>query len=592
MTAAAERTNGAAPAADSAVGLVLGTEQEASTPLGFWVYVNPQRYLQLDDVVHVRSPLPDGEVIDLYGIVDEVRAHQEGASFTSDVQLVSEGVLPAQSVVAAHVAVTRIEPEVYVPPTPGQPVMIATGDAQRAALFTDTMEETFPLGISRAGDVVFGNLQFLDGTNGAHVNISGISGVATKTSYATFLLHALFEGGALGQRAANSKAVIFNVKGEDLLFLDKPNAKLDDTERAKYARLGLPATPFASVGFLAPVRGGNQPMPDTGSRQEGVTGFFWTLRDFCERGYLRYLFADADSELSQLSYVVDAVEAQLRTVARKSPPGANIVVDGSPVGTFDDLVDVIEIHTDPDDEAGGQRWAGTGASAASVGTIRAFMRRLNAASRHVGHLIRGDEFDEIDPADHLIDTARHQVTVVDIHRLHDRAQRFVVGVVLSEQIEAREGRQGSDRPPPLFVVVDELNKYAPRDGRSPIKELLLDIAERGRSLGVILVGAQQTASEVESRVVGQSSFRVVGRLDAAEAGRSEYRFLSAAARERARLLKPGTMIVSQPELPVPLLVQFPRPAWATRPSEVGQATAVGEGADGGKGGDVFERFER
>ncbi|HJM89734.1 MAG TPA: ATP-binding protein [Dehalococcoidia bacterium] len=586
MTAAPEQKSDVRPAdADAAVGLVLGTEAEASTPLGFWVYVDPSKYLQLDDVVHVQSPLPDGTLVDLYGVVDEVRAHQEGASFTSDVGLISEGVLPAQSVVSAHVAVTRIEPELYVPPMPGQPVVIAEGEAQQAALFYDRMEETFPLGISRAGDPVYGNLQFLDGTNGAHVNISGISGVATKTSYATFLLHALFEGGALGQRAANAKAVIFNVKGEDLLFLDKPNAKLDDIERAKYERLGLPATPFRSAGFFAPVRGGKQPIPETGSRQEGVTGFFWTLRDFCERGYLRYLFADAESEFSQLSYVVDAVEAQLRKVAHASPPGANVVVDGATVGNFDDLVDVIEVHTDPEDEMGGLHWAGgSGNSAASIGTIRAFMRRLRAASRHVGNLIRGDEFADIDPADHRIDASRHQLTVVDIHRLHDRAQRFVVGVVLSEQMEDREARAGSDRPPPLFVVVDELNKYAPRDGRSPIKELLLDIAERGRSLGVIMIGAQQTASEVETRVVGQSAFRIVGRLDAAEAGRGEYRFLSASARERARLLKPGTMIISQPELPVPILVQFPRPAWATRPSEVAEGAAA-------SGGDVFDRFD-
>ena len=44
--------------------------------------------------------------------------------------------------------------------------------------------------------------------------------------------------------------------------------------------------------------------------------------------------------------------------------------------------------------------------------------------------------------------------------------------------------------------------------------MLLDIAERGRSLGVILIGAQQTASEVERRIVVNSAIKVVGRLDA------------------------------------------------------------------------------
>lgn len=66
---------------------------------------------------------------------------------------------------------------------------------------------------------------------------------------------------------------------------------------------------------------------------------------------------------------------------------------------------------------------------------------------------------------------------------------------------------------------------AQREGRSPIKEVILDMAERGRSLGVILIGAEQTASQIERRVVANSSFRVVGRLDLAEAQNNEYAFL-------------------------------------------------------------------
>ena len=112
---------------------------------------------------------------------------------------------------------------------------------------------------------------------------------------------------------------------------------------------------------------------------------------------------------------------------------------------------------------------------------------------------------------------------------------------------------------------------------APIKEVLLDIAERGRSLGVILVGAQQTASEVERRIVTNSAIRVVGRLDPAEASRPEYGFLPPAQRQRALLAKPGTMFVSQPEIPVPLVVEFPFPAWATRQSEAASVPAAANG---------------
>jgi len=177
-----------------------------------------------------------------------------------------------------------------------------------------------------------------------------------------------------------------------------------------------------------------------------------------------------------------------------------------------------------------------------------------------------------DPERHRIGWKQKQLTVIDIHNLHDTAKRFVIGVMLRRMMEEKEA-SGSAKPL-VFVVLDELNKYAPREGWSPIKDVILDIAERGRSLGVVLIGAEQTASQIESRVVANSSFRVVGRLDTAESQHAEYGFLPGPSRARAGILKPGTVIVSQPEIPIPLLVQFPFPAWATRPSEALQAAAA------------------
>ena len=57
------------------------------------------------------------------------------------------------------------------------------------------------------------------------------SGVATKTSFALFLLHSIFRSGVLGARAVNAKALVFSVKGEDLLFLDYANSRLTDAQR-------------------------------------------------------------------------------------------------------------------------------------------------------------------------------------------------------------------------------------------------------------------------------------------------------------------------------------------------------------------------
>ena len=162
--------------------------------------------------------------------------------------------------------------------------------------------------------------------------------------------------------------------------------------------------------------------------------------------------------------------------------------------------------------------------------------------------------------------------MVDIHSLHDAAQRFVVGALVSGLFEAK---QGSGREPLRFIVLDELNKYAPRTGKSPIKEVLVDIAARGRSLGVLLIGAQQSAVEVEPAIVRNASLKVVGRLDAGEAG--EYRFLTPEVRERATRFLPGTMVLDQPLVPAPIPIRFPFPAYATSVGE--DATGVSAGTD-------------
>jgi len=382
------------------------------------------------------------------------------------------------------------------------------------------------------------------------VNISGVSGVATKTTYALFLLYSLFNGRSLALNQP-AHAIVFNVKGEDLMWLDRPNARLTDADSAKYERLELPVGPFQSVALWAPPRPGDVIIPDTGTRMDAAIPYFWTLREFCEDRLLRFVFAESDDETSQLSYAVRQVEAYLQANMHPLSTTSWIQVDDARIESFDDLVqfiiDNIAVMT--------PRLQGN--------TQEAFLRRLEDAAPVIGNLIRGASSAEAEK--YRLDWSKKQVNVIDINRLNDRAKRFVVGVVVKRLMEDKD-RQGT-RWPLVFLVLDELNKYAPREGHSPIKEVILDIAERGRSLGVVLIGAQQTASEIERRVTSNASFRVVGRLDAAEGQRDEYGFLTAAARARSSILKPGTMFLHQPDVPVPLLVQFPFPAWATRAEE-------------------------
>jgi len=558
------------------IGMVLGTE--SATPLEWWVAIEPEQYLQLDDVVLVRTVVPGvGGEVRISGVVDIVRAQHEGSRFESDVFLVDKGVLPLQVARSAHVVSTRVEPEVWIPPQPGDRVARVRGRDRDEALHFDAMEQRLIAGLSRDGQPIYLDLSFLDGRRGAHVNISGVSGVATKTTYASFLLYTLFHSDVLGAEAANTKALVFNVKGEDLLFLDRSNAGLDEASRERYGVLGLPAGPFDSVGIWAPVRKRvDVPTPDTGSRQDGVRAYFWTVRDVVREALLRFMFAEAGDERSQIADLVTRVEAALDREAedvRDSPATIQLPDEHGEmvhVKSFEQLCQLIDRRLSAEHSA----WTGY----AAPGTVSAFLRRLDGARLHCGHLIKGADAPE--PDKHRIDWESNQVSVIDIHNLHDRAKRFVVGVVVKRLFEQKE-TTGSAKPL-VFLVLDELNKYAPREGWSPIKEVLLDISERGRSLGIILIGAQQTASEVERRIVSNAAIRVVGRLDPAEALRAEYGFLTDTARQRAVLLKPGTMLLQQPHLPIPLEVTFPFPSWATRASEaLAPATA----------GDPFDKFQ-
>ena len=152
---------------------------------------------------------------------------------------------------SAQVAVTRVDPELWVAPDPGGVVYRASGEERDKALYVDEMARPLPIGIGRDQLPVFADLDFFDGRKGGHMSISGISGVATKTSFALFFLRMLTaRPEILGEGAANLRVLVFNVKGEDLLWLDKPNRFLDEEASDTWRRLGVDPVPFPISQFL------------------------------------------------------------------------------------------------------------------------------------------------------------------------------------------------------------------------------------------------------------------------------------------------------------------------------------------------------
>ena len=557
--------------ADTAVGLV-DASTDASTREAV-VLIDDAVDLSLDTFVVSPQRLVDDTVLFHYGIVTEVMGRVEGAEMATDTARLARSTLPGQRFRRAEVTWIRTHPEKYLPPSSGAPIWIAAGEHRRRALFLDKMSEgeQLPIGLDMNGEIVFMPYSFLNGEKGAHASISGKSGVATKTSYALFLLYLMFET-HWGLRArggsSHDRAVVFSVKGSDLCLLDRANNRFVDTDevgrlaKEQWSQLKVPdPRPFQRVAVFAPAEDAapdTTPVPDIAVRDKSDThAYGWTPRTMIERGLLEFVFDDLES--GQLSFIEQVVRVQLvrwtwplagdtrgrvscspipavspgRSARRGSPRCRSLRTkpaltrtDGEVVETLDDLVAFIASKVTESDPAFDPTWVG-GVSAA---TGQAFVRRLWKATPRLRRLVRAGLTD--------IDLAA-QLSVVDVHALHADAQRFVVASVLAQVWAQHENSTAQGK---TFVVLDELNKYAPRQGGSPIKSLLVDVAARGRSLGVILVGAQQSPSGVDRDITNNASLEVVGQIKASES--SELGFLPPAMRARAQIIAPGTMITS------------------------------------------------
>ncbi len=566
------------------IGLVDGSVDSDSRV--FHVVLEPDALVQLDELVAVTTPLPGGRSVTHYGIVTELRSRLEGADLPSDTQRVADRTLPAEHVRRAEVRVLRVVPEIFVAPHAGASVERAVGDHRRTALFEDEMTRgMLPVGLDLGGEPVHADMRFVDGRSGGHVSISGISGVATKTSYALFLLYQLLETDRgmdlLGGRAEREgvRALVFNTKGEDLLHIDRGNREFAGKPEALkgWTTLGvLEPGPFRSVRLYAPATADTVVASVRSRKTAEVRAYGWTPEQFIREQLLQFCFTADDDRSTHIGIVEQQVRIQLLRRLRRlagDSTGAVVILNQPPEGTgynpdrlaarepeeasagaghvirnFGELVALLEQLEM--DESAETEWFGRVAAV----TRQAFLRRLGKLRNRLGRLIGCG----LTP----VSAENARLHVVDISTLHDDAQRFVVGALLDR---VWREKQGTGRVPLRFVVLDELNKYAPAKGFSPLKELLVDIAERGRSLGVLLIGAQQAASAVAPALPRNAALKVAGRLDASES--DAYRFLTPALRERATRFMPGTMVVSQPIVPEPIPVRFPFPPFATNPDE-------------------------
>jgi hypothetical protein len=550
------------PEATATLGRVVATERKPNTPHEFHFWTAVDSPVGIGTIVRVEGTHPiEGHIPRVYGVV------VEGFSFTDllsplhdvlghDGDPRSSSLAPTErpEVRLYTAAVLRQIPEEPLQPVPMGEVFLATDEDVTLALRMDTYTRAesrtaIPIGLYRSGGMdspIYLDADFLVGPEAAHLNITGVSGLATKTSAVEFILASLFAH--FPESKGSVAAVCFNVKGPDLCYLDQPG-DLDANDLAMYDRLGVPARPFDRVRYFAPYKANLTSLNTLRSNEalmHNVTPLTWGLREVLQFAEVLLNRDDVDAKADAL---IDFIKERVLDREYKDPqmlPGQVYRVQ-----SFADLDrwfrDIILMLEGKGSE---------GYKTHHIATIRKVRNRLSNISLRCAGLVTDDGSVSDLPWGTFEDRT---VYVIDVAASEEDAQDLIFARIVSKLREHLERRDlGVSH---VVVFVDELNKYAPAEGPDTyVRKMLLDIAERGRYLGLVLFGAQQFRSQVHRRVVGNSGTALFGRMDGDELATPGYAVLSPATRTKLATLAKGDLMVRHPHFTQPIFLKFPRPA--------------------------------
>ena len=547
------------------IGRVVATEQKPATPHQFHFWTAKETSIGIGAIVTVeedtrgRSEEQEaGRVV--YGVVTDGFAYSDLATPLHDVvgaegdpARAAESPTARQEIRLWTAAVLRQRPEEPLQPVPLGRVHVATDADVAQALRMDAYlggaePRGIPVGLYTSGGLeapVYLDADFLLGPEAAHLNISGVSGLATKTSAVEFLLASIFEH--FPAHKGRIAAVCFNVKGPDLCFLDQAGT-LDEQDLRRYDRLGVEPKAFERVRYYAPFKSDGVNLNTLRTHPDlvrAVEPLVWGLREVLDYAEVLLNRDDIDAKADAfIDFLSD------RVVGREFDDGFG---GTHRVVTFADLERLFRAIFDGLEGGGGRSdtWR-----THHIATIRKVRNRLSNISTRAKGLVTDDGPSSDLPWGGFEDRA---VYVVDVANVDPLGQDLVFARVVSKLREYLERRDlGVDA---VVVFVDELNKYAPADGPDTyVKKMLLDISERGRYLGLVLFGAEQFRSQMHRRVVGNAGTIVFGRMDSDELATPGYQVLSPATKIKLATLPIGELMVRHPHFTQPIFVRFPRPA--------------------------------
>jgi hypothetical protein len=532
----------------SLLGRVVATERRPNTPHEFHFWTGLDSPVGVGTIVRVEGKYTiNGQITRVYGVVVEGFSYSDLQSPLHDV-LGHDGSPAAASLASTEraeirlytAAVLRQIPDEPLQPVPLGEVFLADDTDVAVALRMDGYlaegaRTGIPIGVYHAGGTdapIYLDADFLIGPEAAHLNITGVSGLATKTSAIEWILSSIFTH--FPAQKGSVAAVCFNVKGPDLCFLDE-EGEIDERDRALYEKCGVPAGPFEQVQYFAPYKSDGISLNTLRSNEallHNVTPLTWGLREVLQYAEVLLNKDDVDAKADALiDQVLPGKRYRVRSFADLEQ-------------WFRDLLIALE-------QRGNESWR-----THHIATIRKVRNRLSNISTRCAGLVTDDGNVGDLPFGSFQDRT---VYVIDVASLEEDAQDLVFARVVTKLREQLEKRELGVKH--VIVFVDELNKYAPGDGQDTyVRKMLLDLAERGRYLGLVLFSAQQFRSQVHRRVVGNSGTALYGRMDADELATPGYSVLSPAVKTKLATLEKGQLMVRHPHFTQPIFVRFPRPA--------------------------------
>jgi len=551
------------------IGKVTATESKPTTCTSVYFWLSPDVIIRPFDLVRIEHISGDGSGKSYsYAIVRELSYITDSAGHLANYVSSDFGDITAQPMnerlgtTIAEADVLGNNRNIEMPIRDGARVEWAGPDEIRDAMGVANLQQPIPGGYIQTSNKeeirIDFEARYLVGPEAAHMNISGISGLASKTSYAMFLLS------ALQQRMPNDVSIIlFNVKGPDLLAIDQPSTSLSDAQKDEWHKCGLDPEPLENVTYLYPYAKRQErcftsshapkDVIEAQIQQDRAFNYYYDVETFkggeagnetdVGRDKMSLLFSDIDDPQSTMESCIQEL--------------GDIQAE-----TWDKLREEIRAKT-----AKGQ----AGPKEIPVQSWRKFSRLIRTRTTH-------DVFSSLWPGEGrrqklVVDAIKElrpgKILVVDIAPLPDYLQCLVFGDVIRTVFDAKLDLYESINREDLGRVVvfaDELNKYAPSSTGSRDRTLtrwLLEVTERGRSLGVVLFGAEQFRSGIHSRVLGNCSTDVFGRTNPVELSKAaDYKLFSQSNRSTVTRLNQGQMLLQHSVFNTSLIkVRFPYPAY-------------------------------